>query len=376
MSEKKNILICPLDWGLGHASRCVPVIKAFIEANANVIIAADNRPLAFLSKEFPDLKCIRFPGYQIKYQRKGSLSLKFIAMLPQILIGIYQENRLLDKIIDEYAIDVVFSDNRFGLWNKKTKCIFMTHQVLIKSPVKFAFIDKMLYFINKMFIRNYSECWIPDFEGNVNLSGDLSHKYKLPIDTYFIEPLSRFKYFEAINENKKIDLLVLLSGPEPQRTIFEAIILKQLANNTIKTVIVQGTPETEEAITISENLKIYSHLDTDTLQKFTQQANIILCRSGYSTIMDMAVFGKKAILVPTPGQTEQEYLANYYKGKKYFYTVTQKLFNLDEALEQSEYYTGIQLTSDGRILKARVEAILKCEQVILITNNQYLVSPL
>ncbi len=362
MSERKNILICPLDWGLGHASRCVPVIKAFIEANANVIIAADNRPLAFLRKEFPDLKCIRFPGYQIKYQRKGSLSLKFILMLPKIIIGIYQEKKLLAKIIDEYAIDIVFSDNRFGLWNKKTKCIFMTHQVLIKSPIKFAFFDKMLFYINRQFIKNYTECWIPDFEGNVNLSGDLSHKYKLPIDTYFIEPLSRFKNLAEINENKKIDLLVLLSGPEPQRTIFEAIILKQLENKTIKTVIVQGTPEKEESKTISENLKIYSHLDTDTLQKFTLQANIILCRSGYSTIMDLAVFGKKAILVPTPGQTEQEYLANYYKGKKYFFTVSQKQFNLDEALIQSEDYTGIQLKSDSVILTARVEAILNCEQ--------------
>ena len=138
--------------------------------------------------------------------------------------------------------------------------------------------------------------------------------------------------------------------------------MKQLANKTIKTVIVQGTPETEEAITISENLKIYSHLDTDTLQKYIHEANIILCRSGYSTIMDLAVFGKKAILVPTPGQTEQEYLANYYKGKKYFFTVSQKQFNLDEALIQSEDYTGIQLKSDSVILTARVEAILNCEQ--------------
>ena len=359
MANKKNVLVCPLDWGLGHASRCVPIIQAFINADANVIIAADNRPLAFLRKEFPNLQWITLPAYQISYQRKGSLPLKLLGILPQFLKSIFTEHKLLDKIINEYKIDIVVSDNRFGLWNKKVKSIFMTHQVLIKSPIKLAFFDKMLFYINKAFIKNYNECWIPDFEGSINLSGDLSHKYKLPVDTYFIEPLSRFKNSEQIIENKNITLLVLLSGPEPQRTIFEEIILKQLENKTIKTIIVQGIPEKEEVKTISEKLTIYSHLDTDTLQRFIQQSNIILCRSGYSTIMDLAVFGKKAILVPTPGQTEQEHLASYYKEKKYFYTVSQKLFNLDEALVQSEYYTGIQLKIDGNILKEKVETLLK-----------------
>ncbi len=359
MAEPKNVLICPLDWGLGHACRCVPVIRAFIAAGANVIIAADHRPLAFLQKEFPALQFVKFPAYQISYQRKGSLMLKFLGIMPQLLKSIFNEHKLIDKLIDEYKIDLVFSDNRFGLWNKKVKCIFMTHQVMIKSPVIFKLFDHFLYLINRAFIKNYDECWIPDFDGEINLSGDLSHKYKLPIATYFIGPLSRFENTNSIAENKKIDLLVLLSGPEPQRTIFEEIILQQLAKTTIKTVIVEGIPEKEEVNIINDQLSIYSHLETHQLQSLIQQAEIVLCRSGYSTIMDLVVFGKRAILVPTPGQTEQEYLADYYQKKKYFYSVSQKQFKLEDALIQSKSYTGIQMKLDGEMLKERVEDGIK-----------------
>lgn len=358
MFDKKNVLICPLNWGLGHATRCVPVIQAFVDAGANVIIAGDYGPLAFLRKEFPDLQSIVFTGFKITYQRKGSFLLKMFSLFPNVVKDIYNEHKQLSNIIDAYKIDVVVSDNRFGLWNKKVKSIFITHQILIKSPIKIKGFEKILFLCNKAFIKNYNECWIPDFEGEINLSGDLSHKYKLPIDTYFIGPLSRFVYSQPISENKDIDVLVLLSGPEPQRSIFEEIIIKQLENTNHKVVIVQGIAEKEETRIISENLIIYSHLETIALQKLIQESAIVVCRSGYSTIMDLAVFGKKAILIPTPGQTEQEYLAAYYKEKKYFYTTSQKLFNLDEALMQSALCTGIQMHSDTKILRERVQNYL------------------
>ncbi|MFZ4400128.1 MAG: glycosyltransferase [Bacteroidales bacterium] len=363
MTVTKNVLICPLDWGLGHAARCVPLIQSFLKAGANVIIAADNRPLVFLRKEFPDLQFIQFPAYQITYQNKGSFAIKMIRSIPNVLLSIYKEHKLLDQLIDKYNIDIVFSDNRFGLWNKKAKCIFMTHQVMIKSPLKSDFFDKLFFIFNSAFIKNFDECWIPDNESEINLSGDLSHKYKLPVTTYFIGPLSRFKNTEATNENKNIDVLVLLSGPEPQRTILEEIILQQLANKKINTVIVEGIPEKEEVKIINDQLTIYSHLETDKLQSLIQQAALILCRSGYSTIMDLAVFGKKAILIPTPGQTEQEYLADYYQKKKYYYTVSQKEFNLDEALTQSKKYTGILIKQDLKIIDKVVNQLITSLQL-------------
>lgn len=355
LSRKKNVLIAPLDWGLGHATRCVPIINVLLKKDANVIIAADGRPLAFLKKEFPDLPVILFPGYGITYQKKGSFVLKISAALPQIFQGIYNEYKMLDETAKKYSIDLVISDNRFGLWNKNIPSIFITHQINIKSPFKSKYFDEMLFNFNKSFIKNYKECWIPDFEGEINLSGDLSHKYKLPIPSFYINPLSRFVKSEYKNINEDIDLMALISGPEPQRSIFEDMIISQLKEINLKAVIVRGTPEKKKSVRMNENITIFPHLSSDLLQDYLKRSKIVICRSGYSTIMDLAVMGKKAILVPTPGQTEQEYLADYYSEKNYFYSCEQKNFKLDEALEKSKSFSGILLDWDYKLLEERID---------------------
>lgn len=360
MEKRKNILICPLNWGLGHATRCVPIINEFILQGANVIIAADKRPLAFLKMEFPDLQFIKFPAYEITYHKKGSFALRMFMILPKLVKGIREEHKILNELIDKYALDIVISDNRYGLWNKKVKRIFITHQIYIKSPLKLKFFDWVLFNINKLFIRNYNECWVPDIEGNMNLSGELSHKNKLPIETCFIGPLTRFKSFDNKLVTEEFDLLVLLSGPEPQRSIFEELVLKELKNSVLNVVIVRGIPDEKLQTDFQrQNIKVYSHLPTDKLQDLIMKSKLILCRSGYSTIMDLAESGKKAILVPTPGQTEQEYLANYYLSKKYYYSVSQKEFNLDEAIIKSKDYTGVKLENSYLKLRERINSLLK-----------------
>jgi uncharacterized protein (TIGR00661 family) len=360
LKKRKTILICPLDWGLGHATRCVPIINNLISSGAHVIIAADKRPLAFLKKEFPDLSVVNFPGYDITYQNKGSLALRMLLILPKILLGIYYEHKLLNKIIEEYSIDIVISDNRFGLWSKKVKTIFITHQILIKNPFNSVRIEKFFYTINKFFIKNFNECWIPDFEGDDNLSGDLSHKYKLPVKTFFIGPLSRFNGTIGATAIEETDLLVILSGPEPQRSIFEELVLKELSSNELKAIVVRGIPEdnSDKGKHIG-NLSIYPHLPTEILQQLILNSRLILCRSGYSTVMDLAVLGKKAILIPTPGQTEQEYLATYFVSKKYFYSIPQKAFNLDAALLKSVDFNGVKFYNDYLTLKERIFYLLK-----------------
>lgn len=354
MLRKKNVLVAPLDWGLGHATRCVYIINSLITKGANVIIAADGRPLAFLKKEFPELSFVQFPGYGITYQKKGSFVLKISTSILQIFQGIYNENKVLDDFIKSLSLDLVISDNRFGLWNKKIPSIFITHQIGIKSPFKSKYFDQMLFNFNKGFIKNYKECWVPDFEGDNNLSGDLSHKNKLPIPTYFINPLSRFTKSYNENVEEDIDLLALISGPEPQRSIFEEIILNQIKDLNIIAIVVKGTPEKKKSYQINDNITVYPHLTGDSLQKYLKRSKIVICRSGYSTIMDLAVLGKKAILVPTPGQTEQEYLANYYFDKRYFYTCDQKKLNIKESLIKSKSFKGINLDWNYNLLEERI----------------------
>jgi len=183
---KKRILVAPLDWGLGHATRCIPIIRYLVEKNCEVIIAADKRPMELLKKEFPSLEFVVMPGYNISYPKNGSMVLKMAVQVPKILKGTKQEHTQLEKIIAEEKIDAVISDNRFGLWAKKIPCVFITHQLMVKSPLG----EKWIHKLNKDYISKYSECWIPDVKNG--LSGDLGNKFKLPEHAKFIGLLSRF----------------------------------------------------------------------------------------------------------------------------------------------------------------------------------------
>ncbi len=354
-----------MDWGIGHATRCVPLIKKLIENDANVIIAADKRPLAFLKREFPNLKFIKLSGYNISYSRKGNMVLKTLLSIPKILFGICKEHKLLKYIINIYNIDVVISDNRYGLWNKNIKSIFITHQIMIKCPKSIKFIEFFLFHLSKFFITKYDECWVPDYKGSINLSGDLSHKYKAPSNTYFIGPLSRFysDNDKSLEHEIKYDLLVILSGPEPQRTILEEKILFQLKNKCSKlnTVIARGITEEDKQYNISENIKVFSHLESEKMKYYIQRSNLIVCRPGYSSIMDIIALGKNAVFIPTQGQTEQEYLSEYYLNKNIFFTTSQNNLNLMDAVKQSDYYSGISfnINYNEDIFDKRIKTLLK-----------------
>jgi len=345
---KKRILVAPLDWGLGHATRCIPIIRYLVEKNCDVIIGADKRPMELLKKEFPSLEFVVMSGYDISYPKNGSMVLKMATQIPKIIKGIKREHEQLKRIVAEKKIDAVISDNRFGLWSKNMPCVFITHQLMVKSP----FGEKWIHKLNADYISRYLECWIPDVKNG--LSGDLGSKFALPENAKFIGVLSRFDS-QVTSEKKIRELLVILSGPEPQRTLFETIILKQLSSLQLKTLIVQGVTEKNKRKRISENVEIVSYLTSDELQKETLSSEIILSRPGYSSIMDLAVLGKKAIFVPTPGQTEQEYLAEELMKKKIAYSVSQKKFDLDFALRESKNYSGFTEKYSGQEFKKAVD---------------------
>lgn len=358
MLQKKRILICPLDWGLGHATRCIPIIELLLKKNAEVLIAGNGRSLSLLKIEFPSLTFIDLPGYDINYT-EGSMILKMLFSSPRIFKGIKTEHKRLKKIISENKIDVVISDNRFGLWNKQIKTIFITHQLLIKSPIA----ERLLYRINRHYIRKFTECWIPDNEGKDNLSGELSHPYPIPLNAFYIGLLSRFIHNSSqtslpVLELKKLyDVMVIISGPEPQRSIFEKLILNQAQHIPINFLVVRGITEDIPKLERKGNLDIVSHLSRDRMQNAILSSSLIISRSGYSTIMDLAVLKKKAIFIPTPGQTEQEYLAIRCMNKRVAYFQTQKKFNLKTALEECKKYDGFSDHNDSK-LEERVDLIL------------------
>ena len=333
MQTQKRILVSPLDWGLGHATRCIPIIRLLLEKNAEVIIAADGPSYNLLKNEFPQLQFIVLKGYNIKYSKRLPMGLKMTLMAPKILKGIKEEHQALKSIITQYKIDTVISDNRYGLWNKKVKSIFITHQLMVKSLIG----ERLLHKIIKNFVKNFDECWVPDYANNNNLSGDLSHKYPLLKNTVFIGPLTRFNGGGEVA--KQYDVMAIISGPEPQRTIFEKLMIKQLKDADLNSLIVCGKPKIKNQEVIN-NVEVLAHLKADDMQKAIQQSAIIIARSGYSTIMDLAALGKKVVFIPTPGQTEQEYLAKKFEQEGIAFFQNQNDFDLKKALKKAQSYKG------------------------------------
>lgn len=326
LHHKTRILVAPLDWGLGHATRCIPIINELISLHCEVLIAASGDSFFLLKKEFPSLVILRISSYKIKYSRnKKGLPFKLGVQVPGIIFSIWKENLWLKKIITKYEIDAIISDNRFGLYNKYIPSVYITHQLLVKTGN--IFFEEIIKKIHYHFIRKYNYCWVPDFKEN-GLAGELSHQENKPSNISYIGPLSRF---ELLNDVPKLyDVLISISGPEPQRTIFEKIILSQLNNFNKRILFVRGLPnENANLKTGNESVKIVNHLSGDELNKAFQQSQIIISRSGYTTIMDLVKLGKNAVLVPTPGQTEQEYLSKYLMKKNIFYAVEQNIFSLD-----------------------------------------------
>jgi uncharacterized protein (TIGR00661 family) len=331
--QKPRILVAPLDWGLGHATRCIPVISTLIKQNCTVIVATEGQIKTLLQNEFPHLQFIELSGYRIQYSRsKYWMPVKLLLQLPKILYRIYAENRWLKNAVKENSIDAVIADNRMGLFHKKITCVYITHQLTIKTGNRFT--ESIAQKIHYHYINKFSTCWVPDVKGALSLAGALSHPAILPkVPVTYLGPLSRFEKREA---ESKYDLCIILSGPEPQRTVFEKIILKDLHKAKGIIILVRGLPgETEVPQLNNSAVEIKNHLTADELNSIILQSKMIVSRCGYSTVMDLVKLQKKAVLVPTPGQTEQEYLGRYLQEQKLFYCVHQNSFSLPEAIKSA-----------------------------------------
>lgn len=337
-----RVLVVPLDWGLGHATRCIPIINTLLEQQVEVVLAGEGNQVKILEKAYPSLVILPLKGYRVTYSRnKNSFLFKMGLQIPGIISAIQYEKRWLNRVIREHNIHAVISDNRFGLYHPSIPTIFITHQLSIETGK--TWMNKIAQKINYHFINKFSECWIPDVATITNLAGKLSHPVKLPnIPVKYLGILSRFK---KQPEEKKVDLLIMLSGPEPQRSIFENMILSQLSTLDGSIVLVRGLPQASKKL-LSENnqLTIHDHLPAEALNTLILQSKNIVARCGYSTIMDLVVLQQKAILVPTPGQTEQEYLAGHLLKNKMFFTMSQENFSLKNALESAKNFAFTSLT--------------------------------
>lgn len=328
----KKLLLAPLDWGLGHATRCVPVIKELLSIGSEVWLAGEGAQEKLLREEFPSLPFLPLKGYRVKYGKTG-LTGKLVLQIPSILQSIKSENNWLKEQVSKYQFDGVISDNRYGLHHENIFSVFITHQLCIKSSLG-KWSEKFLQQWNYKFINRFHECWVPDEEGQNNLAGELSHPLKFPaIPVKYIGGLSRFKKKDVAEI--KDHLLITLSGPEPQRTILENRIIDEVVNYNGTATIARGLPAERNIIPSTNTILFHNHLSSEELNNEAMKAALIIGRSGYSNVMDIAALQKKSILIPTPGQTEQEYLADHLMKKRFAFCINQNEFSLLKNIEEA-----------------------------------------
>ncbi len=328
-----RVLLSPLDWGLGHATRCIPLVRELIQQGCEVVLACSGQTEALLAAEFPGIAIRKIDGYHISYSKNHSLFISMLLQLPGIVQSIKKEQRWLASLLQKEHFDLVISDNRPGLHNKKVKCIYITHQLYIHSG-KGKWVSNLLQKLHSSYIKNFEEVWVPDTEGNPNLAGELSHPATQLIQPKYLGLLSRLA--PQSSTTTEYDLLVLLSGPEPQRSLLEEKLYIQLVQFKGRVVLARGLPQqTATTLESHPHITVYNHLPAQALQQIIAATKLVICRSGYTTLMDLIRLQQKALLIPTPGQPEQEYLAQYMQQQSLFPFLAQKDADLQTALEKA-----------------------------------------
>lgn len=356
----KRVLVTPLDWGLGHATRCIPVIRLLQKYTCTVYIAGSGDSLLLLQKEFPQLTTFILPAYKPVYSSGGSMVFKMAMQLPRFVRVIRDEHHVVEEIVTRERIDIVISDNRYGCWSSIARSIFITHQSNILMPKRFGWLAPWVRSTNHRMMRKFSQCWIPDRPGNESIAGDLISfgSFDHDIAHRYIGPLSRF-----IPSGKRIiqyDLLCIFSGPEPQRTILENIVVQQVNSTALRTLIVRGLPGNIPAEKLDTHAEVVSFMNSEALQEAIESSSTILARSGFSTVMDLTRLGGHVIFIPTPGQTEQEYLAQRLLQKGIAYSAAQTTFDLLTALEKVKPLKGFTpQKEDNHLLEEAVTSILQ-----------------
>ncbi len=335
MANSKRILVAPLNWGLGHATRCIPIINALLAHGHHPFIASDGVALALLQKEFPELPSFELSSYQIKYAEKGkNFKLKMVWDSPKVLKAIAKEKKQIKRLVKLYRLDGIISDNRLGVYSKKVPCVFITHQLNVLSGNTTWFSSK----IHQRIIKKFVGCWVPDTSKKPNLTGRLGHLKNSKLNITYLGPLSRF---EKIETTILYDLMVLLSGPEPQRTLLQEKLLHELREFKGRLLFVEGKIQEEQKIQRislpNGHIELYNFMTSEGLENAINSSKEILCRSGYTTIMDLAKLEKKVFFIPTPGQYEQEYLAEQLDKKGIAPSTSQSNFTLTDLTAIKDY---------------------------------------
>ena len=344
--KQPKICISPLDWGLGHATRCIPLILALQKLGYDIYIASERHHEVILKQAIPEAHFLTLRGYRVRYSKNRNLF--FVSMFlqaPKILFSMVYEYWWLSKKAKQHHFDLIISDNRLGFFHRTIKSVFITHQLNLQTP--FRWTTRLFQLLQYAVLKNYSACWVPDMEGANSLAGILSNPEKKPnIPLWYMGCLARLHHTnqngsQLLVSAHPIHFIGIVSGPEPQRTLLENILWNEGVTLHIPFVMVAGKPQETNYNKVADKGKLYHHLPGDKLAAQIQRAEYVICRGGYTSLMELIPFQKKLILVPTPGQTEQEYLAKRWQEKNWAIFFNQADFDLSTALAKAAAFNFI-----------------------------------
>jgi len=314
-----RILLSPLNWGLGHVSRTVPIIQLLLAQNNEVIICCDENQEQYYRTYFPDLWYVPHQGYPFYFQGKGNWTLDILRNYVSLKHYLSEEKKKVEDLVEKFNSDLVISDQRFGFVSKKVRSIVISHQLNLPVP-NWNIVAK---FINKRLLSKFDEVWIPDTTEQ-KYSGVLSngrHKGK-----YFIGTKSRFEKVEK-NAVKTYEYLGIVSGPSPYNQQLLDLLMKKLAASNHKYAIIVPNALYQENKN-SNYIALIPSPEHEEFVRLIKESKTVISRSGYSTIMDLIQTGNDGILIPTPGQAEQLYLAKLHQNHPSWKFKTEKEFSL------------------------------------------------
>ena len=358
MRNQPRLLYTVLNWGLGHATRSMPVIEALLASGAEVILAGEGDSLKLLADTFPLLPAEEVKGINISYPVSESLAVAMVKQAPAILRAIRSEQEQFENLVSKYLPDALISDNRYGAYSSRIPSVLLCHQLRLKTPLKNSLAEEVLFRLYKPLLKPFQQYWVPDAEGADNLTGDLSHHATAvtSLRPQYMGVISRMANVPTADIPNRYDILVIISGPEPQRSAFESSVKAQLIGRPESVLIVQGQPQL--SVHLQEgNITSCSHLPAAELKHHLLTAGTIISRSGHSTLMDLCAVQRSAICIPTPGQTEQEYLAEMHAEKGRIITQSQQQMDLGKALSLTAGLKPFQLPVNEGI-KATIDSFL------------------
>ncbi|MEO0897464.1 MAG: glycosyltransferase family protein [Bacteroidota bacterium] len=358
----KHIVLSVLDWGLGHATRSMPLIDHLLANGHKVTLASSGVAGVLLQQKYPQLPYLALPDNNIRYSKRFSQNLSILLQTPLFIQNIRKEQKLLNRYVKASKVDGIISDHRYGCWSKEVPSVFVAHQLSLLLPNHLSWARKGLFNLHLNWLKNFEEIWIPDFEGEQSLSGTLSQAFPLPPKCHFIGPLSRFSSQQNLDTNDldtPFRILGILSGPEPQRSMFMKILLEKLSRVEGDHLLLMGRPDLADE-QWHQHVRIVPHLGEVELMKHISQASLVISRTGYSSLMDYSILGCRSVLgIPTPGQSEQEYLGLNLGSREMIHCISQnELINSDLGYFLREP-RGFKSRQNGRVFEEKLNGWIR-----------------